>query len=218
LKSRRMGREIGMGLRSFRLIVCVAALLALTPGAWAEESSAVKTKPAEVKVGQPMPDFALPDQDGKEWKLSVQKGKKAVIISIGYTACLCGRDALKDLQTVQDKYGPRGLQVVHVNMEAWRLALDPSFLVKFAKENGITYPLLAEKEPEVSSRFPRGRMPILCLVDKEGIVRFTLLGRPADYLKQVTEQVEKCLPAPPPNSPDCGGQNTTPSDDKEGAK
>ena len=202
----------------YRVLVCAAVLLALTPGVRAEESSAGATKPPEVKVGQPLPDFALADQDGKEWKLSAQKGKKVVVISLGYTACLCGRDALRDLQKVQDKYGERGLQAVHVNMESWRLVFDPGFLVKFAKENGITYPLLIEKEPEVSSRFPRGRMPILCLVDKEGVVRFTLFGRPADYLKQVTEQVEKYLPPPPPGSPDTGGQNTNPSDDKEGAK
>ena len=36
---------------------------------------------AELKVGDPAPDFALPASDGKTYKLSDYKGKRAVVVA-----------------------------------------------------------------------------------------------------------------------------------------
>ena len=76
------------------------------------------------------------------------------------------------------------------------LASNPKHLAGFALRHKITYPLLADKNLAVSSRFDLYSMPFLCLVDKDGILRFTLGGHPDGYLDVVTQEVEKVLPPP----------------------
>ena len=179
------------------LIVLIALTMLLAGSIYADQVNNEASKPGLLKVGVQVPDFALKDQDGKEWKLSTCKGTKTVVLAIGSVMCECGRDSLKELQVIQDKYGSRGFQVVHLNIEPWQLDWDPEYLGRFAKENKIGFPLLADKDLMVSSQFPMDRMPLLCLVDTKGVLQFMLPGRPGDCVKQVTEQVEKYLPPPP---------------------
>jgi thioredoxin-dependent peroxiredoxin len=42
-------------------------------------TSSVSARAVDLEVGQPAPDFALPDQDGKIHKLSDYKGKYVVL-------------------------------------------------------------------------------------------------------------------------------------------
>lgn len=176
-------------------LVIIGALTMLLAGSiYADQADKEASKPGLLKIGDRVPDFTLKDQNGKEWKLSTCKGTKTVVLAIGSVMCECGRDALKELQVIQDRYGSRGLQVVHLNTEPWQLDWDPEYLGRFAKENKIGFPLLADKDLIVSSQFPMDRMPLLCLVDAKGVLRFMLPGRPGDYVKQVTKQVEKYLP------------------------
>ena len=178
-----------LGFLAFSLLVPCFATLASQP-------ASTTPKQEVLRIGAPMPDFTLTDQSGKPWKLSALKGKKAVAITFGFTMCQCGQAALKELQTVQDKYASRGLQVVHVNMEPEALASNPKHLAGFALRHKITYPLLADRNLAVSSRFDLYAMPFLCLVDKDGILRFVLGGHPDGYLDVVTQEVEKVLPPP----------------------
>lgn len=176
-----------------RVLATLIGLAASVPCACAEQTP----PPLEqLKVGVPMPDFALKDAAGKEWKFSSLKGK-AVAVTFGFITCQCGRDTLKDLQKLHTRFGSRGFQVLHVNMEPEMLAADPKFLAKFAKANKITYPLLADTGLAVSSRFEMPGMPFLVLVDKDGYVRFTFIGHPPGYLDVVADEISKCLPPPP---------------------
>jgi peroxiredoxin Q/BCP len=56
-----------------RVLLTLGLAAALTVGAMAQ------TK--ELAVGDPAPDFSLPASDGKTYKLSDFKGKKAVVLA-----------------------------------------------------------------------------------------------------------------------------------------
>jgi peroxiredoxin Q/BCP len=53
----------------------------LTLGLAAALGAGLMAQTAELKVGDPAPDFSLPASDGKTYKLSDFKGKQAVVIA-----------------------------------------------------------------------------------------------------------------------------------------
>ncbi len=55
------------------------ALLSLVPPAW---YLGAPTGPAAVGVGQPAPDFALPDATGRPVRLADYRGKKPVVLAV----------------------------------------------------------------------------------------------------------------------------------------
>ena len=60
------------------LLALAGALPAQQPAAPAQQPAAPKT---HLKVGDPAPDFALNDHNGKPFKLSDYKGKKNVVLA-----------------------------------------------------------------------------------------------------------------------------------------
>jgi peroxiredoxin Q/BCP len=56
-----------------RVLLTLGLAAALTMGAMAQTT--------ELKAGDPAPDFTLPASDGKTYKLSDFKGKKAVVLA-----------------------------------------------------------------------------------------------------------------------------------------
>ena len=175
------------------IVKWLAFLIVLAPALSLPAAGDEKPKD-EVKIGKPMPDFALPDQDGKQWKLSERKGKKAVVICLSSTMCECGQAAVVDLQKVHEKYQKRGLEIVHVNTEPERDKWDPGFLKKFATEKEISYPLLLDKEGKVLTMLPLLGMPTLFLLDAHGVLREILKGHPDDFVQRVSARVEPLLP------------------------
>ncbi len=66
-------QRVNISVVSFVLVA-----LALASIARAQEAQQLMTK---VKVGDPAPDFTLPDQNNKQVKLSDFKGKKNVVLA-----------------------------------------------------------------------------------------------------------------------------------------
>ena len=69
----------GESMRKFHLIYAVILILALAACAGAD----IKNTSSDSAPGRTAPDFALPDQDGKLWKLSdALKEHRAVVLAI----------------------------------------------------------------------------------------------------------------------------------------
>ncbi len=47
---------------------------------------------------------------------------------------------------------------------------------KFARENGLFFPLIADEDGRIGKLYPGGR--VTYIIDKEGVVRFVLKGLP----------------------------------------
>jgi cytochrome oxidase Cu insertion factor (SCO1/SenC/PrrC family) len=68
----------GESMRKFHLIYAVILILALAACAGAD----IKNTSSDSAPGRTAPDFALPDQDGKLWKLSdALKEHRAVVLA-----------------------------------------------------------------------------------------------------------------------------------------
>lgn len=91
-----------------------------------------------VEVGQPAPNFTLKDTDLKDRSLHEFKGKKVILAF--YPAAFTGV-CTKELCTFRDSLG----QLNSADAQVLGISTDTPFANKaFAKENGITFPLLSD--------------------------------------------------------------------------
>jgi peroxiredoxin Q/BCP len=125
-----------------------------------------------IQVGQKAPDFELPDQDGKNVRLSDFLGKLNVILAF-YPADftpVCTKELCSfrdDLSRFQEK----GAQVLGVSVQS------QASKKKFAAKLNLNFPILADEHKEVAKAY--GVMGPLGLhtrratfvIDKKGIIR-----------------------------------------------
>jgi thioredoxin-dependent peroxiredoxin len=125
-----------------------------------------------IEAGQPAPDFALPDAEGKPVRLADFRGKKAVVLYFypkddtpGCTAEACSfRDSYEDFQDA-------GAEVIGVSSDS------ASSHAKFAKRHKLPFTLLSDAKGEVRKKYgvpsTMGLLPgrVTFVIDKKGIVR-----------------------------------------------
>ena len=110
---------------------------------------------AELKVGDPAPDFALPATDGKTYKLSDFKGKQAVVIAWFPKAFTQGC-------TIECKsLAQNGDKIRKFDVTYFMASVDPIEGEKgnkaFAEANKADFPMLSDPTKETAS--VRGAQP-----------------------------------------------------------
>ncbi|MEO6976146.1 MAG: peroxiredoxin [Gallionella sp.] len=132
------------------------------------------------KVGQPAPDFNLPDQNGKLHTLQEYRGKWLVLYfypkddTPGCTQEACSfRDDLSQITAL-------GAQVVGVSVD------DTSSHAEFAKKYHLPFPLLADKSTETAARY--GALINLWLI--KFAHRYTFLIDPQGNINKMYLSVE----------------------------
>ena len=80
---------------------------------------------------QPAPGWELKDLEGKPVKLSDFKGK-VILLNFWATWCPPCRDEIPDLVSLQQQYGPRGLVVLGIAMDAKGAAIVKPFVKTMA--------------------------------------------------------------------------------------
>ena len=102
---------------------------------------------ADVAIGAPAPDFALPDQNNLTHKLADYRGKTVVLAF--YPADMtpgCTLEARSLNQALTD-FGKRGVQVFGVSVQ------DVESKKKFCELEGLTYPLLADVSKQTAKDY-----------------------------------------------------------------
>jgi len=141
------------------------------------------TKTAELKLGATAPDFALPDQSGKEFRLSSLRGRKNAVLVFypgdmtpGCTMQLC---AIRDDWSKFIKADTAVYGLNHGDADSHQ---------RFVKAHGFPFPLLVDKDKKVSAKYGAvhlffGRKIIkrtVVGVDKQGKIVFLKRGMPKD--------------------------------------
>lgn len=144
-------------------------------GAATAEAKEEVAEPAEAEatvatVGQPAPDFELPDEKGTTHKLSDLKGK---IVVLEWTN--------PDCPVVQRVYGSQTMQTAIKELGAdvkW-LAIDSSNFVKpedstkWAGENKVDWPQLQDPTGATGKAYGAKTTPHMFVVDAEGVLRYS---------------------------------------------
>lgn len=108
-------------------------------------SQAARAEPLE--VGQPAPDFSLPDQSGKVHKLADYRGKwLALYFYVKDDTPGCTEQACKYRDDIHQLTG-LGAQVVGVSVD------NSASHANFAKKYNLPFPLLADSKGETAARY-----------------------------------------------------------------
>src|SRR3989442_14916004 len=144
-----------------------------------------------VGVGDPAPDFALPDRSGRTVRLGDYRGQKAVVLYFypkddtpGCTKESCTfRDQYQDFQDA-------GAEVIGVSSDS------PESHEKFAAKYRLPFVLLSDRGGEVRKRYgvpsTLGVLPgrVTYVIDRQGIVRHVFNSQ-----FQATQHVAEALKA-----------------------
>jgi thioredoxin-dependent peroxiredoxin len=100
-----------------------------------------------LKVGQPAPDFSLPDQEGKTHKLVDYRGKwLALYFYVKDDTPGCTEQACKFRDDIHE-LADLGAQVVGVSVD------DSTSHANFARKYNLPFPLLADSKGEIAARY-----------------------------------------------------------------
>lgn len=145
-------------LRRFLSLALVASLCGL---AYAAEQQADAKK--AVAIGDDLPDFTMKDLQGKEHTLSQFKGKPVVLVFVSF-GCPWSRGADPVLSKLAEEYKDKA-HVIGIDSDRGN---TPEKIAAYAKENGVTYPILKDEGNVYADQLNAKQTPEVFIVDKDG--------------------------------------------------
>jgi thioredoxin-dependent peroxiredoxin len=103
--------------------------------------------PERLSVGDPAPDFTLPDADGNEVSLAGLRGRNVIVYF--YPAAMtpgCTKQAC-DFRDSLDSLAAAGYVVLGISPD------KPAKLAKFRERDGVTFPLLSDPDRDVLTAY-----------------------------------------------------------------
>ncbi len=127
------------------------------------------------------PKWALPDLEGNIFQSESLKGKVAVL-NFWATWCAPCLAELPGLVSLQETYGPKGLEVVGISLDQ----IDSASLQRFVDKHALNYKILRDDDFSVMSQFVSFQVvPVTFILDQEGRITEAYLG---GVSKQILEQ------------------------------
>jgi len=127
-----------------------------------------------VEVGRAAPDFLLETSTGGELRLSDLQGQ-SVLVNFWATWCPPCRAEMPELVAAYDRYRDDGLVIVAVNLQE-----TDSQVNKFAKEFGMTFPIVIDRDGELKNVWRLGGpiqgIPTSYFIDASGVIRRLFYG------------------------------------------
>lgn len=141
------------------LALLAAALLCLAGPAAAVDASAGPAAPGAARI----PDFQLPDLEGKPHAPAEWKGK-VVLLDFWATWCAGCRQTIPALARLQEKYGPQGLAVIGISLDQG----PKEKIAKFARKLKTNYLILRDAEDTLSKTLGFQGLPSLYVYGRGG--------------------------------------------------
>jgi peroxiredoxin len=138
-------------------------------------------------TGKPAPDFQLTNIDGSNLRLSDLRGK-AVLLNFWATWCPPCKVEMPWFVELQKQYGPQGLQIVGVAMDAGN-AHDE--VAKFAKEMGLNYPVLLGNDKIADQYGGVDSLPTTFYIGRDGKIVTRVFGLVSH--REIEENVRAAL-------------------------
>jgi peroxiredoxin len=119
-----------------------------------------------VKLGDPMPDFTLPDASGQMVNFSdVSRQNKLVMINFWASWCTPCRMEMPQFERIYATKKGQGFTLLAVNEDRER-----EKAVAYLKNKPVSFPVLMDKDGAVSKQFGVKALPTTILVGQDGKV------------------------------------------------
>lgn len=133
-------------------------------------------------------DFTLPSLSTDE-PVSLRDHRGDVIyLSFWASWCIPCRQEMPYLEQLWQRHRGAGLQVIGINVEE-----DAAAARQFAKEHGLTFPLVRDGDRAVSTLYRVPGFPTHYIVDRRGKIRFSGLGFNLADVAAISQEVETLL-------------------------
>jgi cytochrome c biogenesis protein CcmG, thiol:disulfide interchange protein DsbE len=141
------------------------------------------------QAGFNAPDFILNTPNNETYSLSELRGQ-AVLVNLWATWCPPCRAEMPAIEKMYREYQDQGFIVLAINMTYQD---DPFAVVPFAKEYGLTFPILLEETGDTASAYQLRSLPSSFFINREGIISEVVIGGPMSeaLLRTHIEQILK---------------------------
>lgn len=166
------------------------------------ELMAAGEKESSPLIGKAAPPVKLPQLDGGTFDLAQHKGKDIVLLDFWATWCGPCVAEMPVLAKVADEYRSRGVILRAINLQE-----EPAKVKQFLAEQKLDVTVVLDANGKVSAPYDPSGIPLLVVIDKQGIVRKVHRGfNPmiADILKMELDNLlgqPVQAPAAPPVAP-----------------
>jgi peroxiredoxin len=134
-------------------------------------------------IGEPAPDFALPSL--KEGNLRLSEYRSQVVVLVFWTSwCARCSQAMPLYKSLYRQHQAAGLKVLAVAIDG-----ETDVAEKLVKDFGIEFPVLLDRDHQVSRMYDLGKMPMTVVIDREGEVVFIDSGFRGDSVKRIAAEV-----------------------------
>lgn len=136
-----------------------------------------------VEIGDKAPDFMLETLDGETLQLSDFQGER-VMINFWATWCPPCKQEMPDMERFYQEHDP---VILSVNLTDGEMNTEQ--VGQFIQELELTFPVLLDREGEVSNLYRIQPIPMTYMVDAKGIIQFKSFG--ALSYEQMVKQFEQ---------------------------
>jgi thiol-disulfide isomerase/thioredoxin len=121
-------------------------------------------------TGGATPALALKDPTGKAHDLAAYRGK-VVLVNFWATWCPPCRAELPSMQALHEQLAGKGFEVLTVN-----LMESEEKIIAFRESELIDLPVLMDRDGAAAKRWKVGMLPKSFVIDRQGAIRYQLLG------------------------------------------
>ncbi len=125
-----------------------------------------------IVAGTTAPGFSLKSVDSKEYSLNTLMERGPVVAAFFKISCPVCQFTFPFLERLYNRYGGDGVTFLGISQD------DAKSSNKFAKEYGVTFPILIDDENGyvVSNAYGLTSVPTIFLIDTDGTVKVSCMG------------------------------------------
>jgi len=125
-----------------------------------------------VVAGNKAPGFSLKSLDSKEYSLNALMERGPVVAAFFKSSCPVCQFTFPFLERLHKRYGNDGVTFLGISQD------DARSTATFAKEHGVTFPMLIDDENgyAVSNAYGLTSVPTIFLIDTDGTVKVSCMG------------------------------------------